>query len=341
MTSLIQKIGLVLGATTAIAGSAHGAKNETIADYLDLIPKDKPFTVTCEQERQLDSAKKCNYGIKTYMKTSDDKIVYQTDRMYKFVSADMTLGNVKNVANLYSATQKPLQPKQKPGAQKASGIKSEEKTDNDKKDSPSDEDENETPSNGYWIFGAGGDSNNRAFGLVERDWKYGQDERHRFGLGLKLYSGSEVIHGDESTKTTLVDEALVGPNVYRIRTDKTTTREDRKDGQLEIFAHFGYVPEFFENNVELFGNFGATSHDKISHETINSKVKFEDSKGNPAGKTETSKIRLKPETENYIVPTAELGVTWQIPKTNIRLGLSEEISPKIGEKTNATVEFKF
>ncbi|MBI2043232.1 hypothetical protein HYT25_02480 [Candidatus Pacearchaeota archaeon] len=117
LTSRVAKIIPTLAAAVALGtGVAYG---ETVADYLKIIPKDKPFTVRCQDEKDLEIKDSCNYGIKTYMR-SGNKVVYQTDKMNGFENADMDLGNVKNIAKLYQKVSvnggsgKPPAPKQTP-----------------------------------------------------------------------------------------------------------------------------------------------------------------------------------------------------------------------------------
>ena len=197
------------------------------------------------------------------------------------------------------------------------------------------------PSNGYWVFSAGGDSNDRAFGQVGYRWKVGNDNRNRLGLELRAYSKSPVEQVGTSEKITSVDEALVGPGIYRTRTDEETIETDRKLGRLGLIAHFGYLPEYFRNQLELFGNVGATSYDKTRRTRLKTTVKLEDSEGKPIGNSETATQRLEPEKETRIIPIVELGITWHIPNTNILLGVSEEVSPDLGAKTNAKFGLKF
>ena len=356
MTNLVKKIGLVLGATAIVAGNVYAAPKQdgvkfTAPNYqgvnieysskdgrwgYDSNPKDgKNEWKKSTDQRRVDGQYDQHLFAKAQIDALNKALKTKTQQVTQSVAPKKSPAQITKEhcdENPELCPNKPVYKTEK--VTEEAGAKITGKPAETLRQS-------EEPSNGYWVFSAGGDSNDRAFGQFGYRWKVGNDNRNRLGLELRAYSKSPVEQVGTSEKITSVDEALVGPGIYITRTDEETIETDRKLGRLGLIAHFGYLPEYFRNQLELFGNVGATSYDETKQTRLKTTVKLEDSEGKPIGNSETATQRLEPEKETHIIPIVELGINWHIPNTNILLGVSEEISPDLGAKTNAKFGLKF
>ena len=151
-------------------------------------------------------------------------------------------------------------------------------------------DEKEETSYFNWSAYVGGNSEGRGFGELRFGTAKPKENGTVFDFYLRGYSQGPV-ESESSTKTKLIDEALVGPGIYRIRTDTETTINDVEEGQIESGIIWGYQ---ISPGLTVFARAGILPTTVTEYRTLKSTVSFEDSEGKPIGESQTARQNLKP-----------------------------------------------
>lgn len=345
----------------------------TLQDYLNKLPYDKVIEMPCNPNEK---CKTREYVKRRVPKTGKDEVIFRDDvmktRTGKWARADMSLPNIRAIATAYEEFQKSQKPEEKgkettkvekgygKEPQKTEDILNQKTEDTlkilgeavdthegrlteledkfggeteagAKPGKPDEKDES------IWTLGlgVGGDSKNRGYVEASSVWNIG--ENSGLGIFLRGYSNVPTEEGKPHIRTTLVDEALVGPGVYRTRTDTIKNETDTQRGNVEAGIIWEYnINPFFK----IVARIGDIQEKETKYQTLNSTVRFEDGSGQQIGDAETAITEIKPKEKTNDIATGTIGAGLNMTN-NLSLEGSLNVTEGEDPKFEAQLNWRF